>query len=88
MFGQRLDVSQAPFLIMPSTTGATPPRRLRTCFLNSEAPQNDESRVTVIGHNAAHEEAIVRTLIFDYGWTVGADFELLPSHEFFQRASA
>ncbi len=88
MFGQRLDVTQTPIQIMPSSNGATPPKRLRTCFLNSVPSKSDESRVTVIGQNAAHEESLVRSLIFDYGWTVGTDFELLPSDTFFRRASA
>ena len=88
MFGQRLDVTQTPLLNMPSPNGATPPRRLRTCFLSSEARPNSESRVTVIGHNSEHEAAMVEALVFDYGWSVGADFELLPPASFVRRVSA
>ncbi len=73
---------------MSPLEGATPPRRLRNCFLNSEAGKKRESRVTVIGQNPAHEEALVRSLVFDYGWTVGADLELLPSDAFCRRVSA
>lgn len=62
--------------------------RLRTCFLNRDDRSASKTRSTVIGQNPNHEEALVRQLVVDYGWTLGADLELLPSDAFFRRVSA
>lgn len=63
----------------------TDPRRngrlkpLRTCFLRGDASPENETRVTVIGHNSAHEQRIVQDLISFYGWKLGHDGTLYPS---------
>lgn len=52
---------------------------LRTCFLRGDASSNIETRVTVIGHNPAHEQRLVEQLVNDYGWAMGHDGTLYPS---------
>lgn len=57
----------------------------RTCFLNGYARPKNETRVTVIGHNDAHENSLVQQLCTYYGWALGADLELLPPRSFVER---
>ena len=61
---------------------------LRTCFLSGDAGPKNETRVTVIGHNDAHENALVRQLCSEYGWALGHDLELLPPRSFVERQVA
>ena len=60
----------------------------RTCFLSSNAGPNNETRATVIGHNDAHENSLVRQLCAEYGWSLGHDLELLPPRSFVERQVA
>ena len=36
----------------------------------------DENRVTVIGHNPAHEKRLIAFLVNDYGWELADDGNL------------
>ena len=53
---------------------------LRTCFLNADAGPKNETRVTVVGHNPAHEQRIVDVLVEHYGWSQGHDGTLYPAN--------
>ena len=49
---------------------------LRTCFLNGDAGPKNETRVTVIGHNPAHEKRLIASLVQFYGWEFADDGNL------------
>ena len=52
---------------------------LRTCFLSSDSSPKNETRVTVIGHNPAHEQRLIEDLVEHYGWVQGHDGALYPA---------
>ena len=53
---------------------------LRTCFLNGDAGPKNETRVTVVGHNRAHEQRLIETLVEHYDWSQGHDGALYPAN--------
>lgn len=75
-----MDSSHSPILTMSHLTAVSGLTPLRTCFISSCAGPKIETRVTVIGHNPAHEERLIRGLVDDYGWIEGHDGTLYPPH--------
>lgn len=52
---------------------------LRACVPVSTTVIHDsqvENRVTVVGHNPAHEKRLIASLVNDYGWELAEDGNL------------
>lgn len=61
---------------MPRALKAVP---VRPCVPVSTTGIHDsqaENRVTVIGHNPAHEKRLIKALVDYYGWELGEDGNL------------